>query len=648
MTGVDILVIEDNAPLRRAVATTLRSAGYRPIDAADGRGALAAAREHPPALVITDLMLPDMEPEVLLEQLHVLAAPRPLPVIVVSGSGEKLDTVGRGRGLVSEQLLKPVEPSLLLAAVARHLDSSAEPAPVGRGRTVVIADDDPVQLKLLKLQLERLGFTVIAAADGREALSAVWRVRPAALISDVLMPGFDGFELCRAVRADPDLAGVTVVLVSSAYIEAPDRALALRVGASACLERRPELGEVVDALLVSLDGARADRSESTRGSCCDAQFMSEHLERMRAQLDRQVRANRELRAQLSRSATDLSVVSGISAVVSRMMGTPTMLTEALARCTEVAELTAAVVRLGANGQGPSEIAAIGDDSELKLLRGGLQTSVRHSDANGATHIELPRTGGGVALALPLGPPDAPLGQLAIAWRDHELTDSRLALARTIAGQLGEAVALHQMIDERDCAVEQTIARLSLAAESRDRETAAHTDRVGGYSAMLAQLARLDSTRVELIRVASVMHDVGKIGVPDAVLLKPGPLTEQEFAVMKTHTTIGYRILAGTGVQLLDLAAEIALTHHERIDGTGYPFGLKGEAIPIEGRIAAITDVFDALTSERVYRRAWPLPRVLEALVEGRGTQFDAELLDLFVPAVERGQLPARREHPVHC
>ena len=177
--------------------------------------------------------------------------------------------------------------------------------------------------------------------------------------------------------------------------------------------------------------------------------------------------------------------------------------------------------------------------------------------------------------------------------------------------------------------EETIRRLSWAAESRNQETGEHIVRMSLYCALLARLCGLDAERAEAIRVASPMHDVGKIGIPDRILLKPGRLTEEERRVMEANTEMGHRILAGSGVELLDLAARMALTHHERIDGTGYPSALAGEAIPIEGRICAVADVFDALTSDRVYRKAFQPDEARAMMLEGRGTQFDADLLDLF-------------------
>lgn len=182
--------------------------------------------------------------------------------------------------------------------------------------------------------------------------------------------------------------------------------------------------------------------------------------------------------------------------------------------------------------------------------------------------------------------------------------------------------------------EETIMRLSIAVESRDSETGSHIERMGRYCALLADRLGWPDERVVLLRMASPLHDVGKIAIPDAILLKPGALTADERTGMERHAEIGHRILAGSESPLLDLAARIALTHHERWDGCGYPNGLAGEDIPIEGRIAAIADVFDALTSDRVYRPAMEISVALKILVDGRGTHFDSNILDVFFGAID--------------
>ena len=177
--------------------------------------------------------------------------------------------------------------------------------------------------------------------------------------------------------------------------------------------------------------------------------------------------------------------------------------------------------------------------------------------------------------------------------------------------------------------EEIALRLVSAAEHRDPETGAHIRRIGLYSEVLAKALVWDRLAVEEIRLAAPMHDVGKIGVPDQILLKPGGLTRREFGVIERHTTMGAAILADSRVPLLRLARDIALTHHERWDGSGYPEGLAGTAIPEAGRIVAVADVYDALVHARVYRPAIPEPEALKIMRGGRGAHFDPEIFDLF-------------------
>jgi len=182
--------------------------------------------------------------------------------------------------------------------------------------------------------------------------------------------------------------------------------------------------------------------------------------------------------------------------------------------------------------------------------------------------------------------------------------------------------------------EETIQRLAMAAEFRDDETALHTVRMGSFCQILAIRAGLPPADCELIRSASPLHDVGKIGTPDNILLKPGKLTAEEFVIIKKHAEIGHRLLSNSSSTMLETGAIIAWTHHEKFNGSGYPRGLAGESIPIEGRIAAVCDVFDALTSDRVYKKAYPVDKAVEIMMEGRGNHFDPVLLDLFMNSMD--------------
>jgi putative two-component system response regulator len=186
-------------------------------------------------------------------------------------------------------------------------------------------------------------------------------------------------------------------------------------------------------------------------------------------------------------------------------------------------------------------------------------------------------------------------------------------------------------------------RLALAAEYRDDATNQHAKRIGRTAILLARELGFSAKELRQIRRTAPIHDIGKIGIPDEILLKPGKLSAAEFEVIKTHTTIGAQMLSGSQAPLLRMAEQIALTHHERWDGTGYPNGLAGEQIPIAGRIVAVADVFDALAHDRPYKDAWPVDQAAQEIISQAGRQFDPQVVDAFQPldhAPLLGPMPA--------
>ena len=190
--------------------------------------------------------------------------------------------------------------------------------------------------------------------------------------------------------------------------------------------------------------------------------------------------------------------------------------------------------------------------------------------------------------------------------------------------------------------QETILRLSRAAEYRDWETGAHIVRVAWYARIIARELGLPEAEQEILFRAAPMHDVGKIGVPDYILLKPGALDEAEYEIMKQHTVIGYRILGGSSSELLRVAADVALTHHERWDGTGYPERRRGDQIPIGGRIVAVADSYDALTSRRPYKGSWPAELAWEFLATNAGVRFDPDCVAAFRRGRADVDAPAQR------
>lgn len=205
--------------------------------------------------------------------------------------------------------------------------------------------------------------------------------------------------------------------------------------------------------------------------------------------------------------------------------------------------------------------------------------------------------------------------------------SHLALADRAAWLAEEVSKATAEIRERE---REAVFRLARAAEFRDPETGAHIQRMAHYSKLIAARIGLDPAQQDLILEAAPMHDVGKLGTPDMILLKPGKLSPEEFSVMKQHAVIGWEILRDSAAPTLQIAAEIAHTHHEKFDGSGYPRGLAGEQIPLFGRIVAVADVFDALTSARPYKLAWEFGRALAFIAENRGSHFDPVCVDAFL------------------
>jgi HD-GYP domain-containing protein (c-di-GMP phosphodiesterase class II)/methylmalonyl-CoA mutase cobalamin-binding subunit len=227
---------------------------------------------------------------------------------------------------------------------------------------------------------------------------------------------------------------------------------------------------------------------------------------------------------------------------------------------------------------------------------------------------------------------------ALGWRIGE--NGRVALEGEIEHRTSD---LKRALSELEIAQAETVQRLSMAVEFRDEDTGAHIERIGRFSVLLAEHIGMEPEFCERLKHAAPLHDVGKVAIPDAILLKPGPLTPEERAIVETHAEEGHRLVRGSSSSILDMAATIALSHQEKWDGSGYPRGLKGETIPIEGRIVAVADVFDALTSDRVYRKAFSVDEAVQMMREQRGRHFDPVLLDAFMEVLGRSGPDAREQ-----
>jgi putative two-component system response regulator len=235
----------------------------------------------------------------------------------------------------------------------------------------------------------------------------------------------------------------------------------------------------------------------------------------------------------------------------------------------------------------------------------------------------------------------PLSPYEVRLRVQNLLETRF-LHRTLQehNQLLEA-RVRERTEDLERARLETLRRLAEAAEFRDDDTGEHTRRVGRMSAAIGAALGLGSDEVTLLRTVAPLHDVGKIGIPDRVLLKPSALSPEDFEVMKTHTVIGERLLGGSEFTVLETAAEVALSHHERWDGGGYPHGFQGSEIPLSGRIVAVADTWDALRHTRPYKPAWTHEEALTEVESQSGGQFDPDVVDAFRTVVHREGAPIR-------
>lgn len=235
------------------------------------------------------------------------------------------------------------------------------------------------------------------------------------------------------------------------------------------------------------------------------------------------------------------------------------------------------------------------------------------------------------LAIGAGPSNlalaVPLDELA----PDDLATSSLLIEQSIAWQRGMLLKkVAELTAELEGARFEMLQRLALAAEYRDDDTYEHTERVGRTAAKIASQLGLGPDQIKVLRKAAPLHDVGKLAIPDSIMLKPGRLSEQEYEIMQTHAELGARLLSGSNSPVLQMGEVIALNHHERWDGAGYPAGLAGENIPLAGRVVAVADVFDALTHARPYKSAWPLERAIAEIQRGAGSQFDPHVVNAFL------------------
>jgi PAS domain S-box-containing protein len=431
-----IMVVEDNPATRRMVRNALVRSGHEVLEAPDGETALALMKSEQPRVVLQDLMLPDADGFELVGKLRRIARGTDVSILAFSGFVSDLDEARISKVGFDDIIAKPIAPSRLVPLIEAHLPALAPaPSQFGAGRRLVIADDDPMQLKLATFRLTRLGFQVEPVADGKAALEALRRRAPDVVVSDVMMPELDGFGLAMAVRQDPALRAVPVLLVTSSYVDPADRELARRAGANDLVPRTPELGELLDSLRSTL-AAKQDTPQLDAGVLEDLE--KEHNRRVFRQLERQVMINTGLARRCSVLASELSVLSGISEAVLNQRNMDAALDSSLAECFDAGGIAQGAlylcdperpseplrVRVIGTGSEPNALISLFDlDPKLRELIDNAHTVCIPSSGELPEALEqalLKRAGASAMLIVPLVSSGQSLGCLLMIARGREL------------------------------------------------------------------------------------------------------------------------------------------------------------------------------------------------------------------------------------
>jgi PAS domain S-box-containing protein len=448
-----VLVVEDNPSTRKMFRVTLESAGYAVVEAPDCRTALDIVERCRPDLIVQDLILPDMDGLELARGLREKLGDAPVPIICVSGFLSRLDEARALKGGFAQVLVKPVDPFQLLDIVKLHLAvPSTTEEPLGEGRLLLVVDDDPLQLKLAQIWFSGLGFNVLVAGDGAAALDLARREHPVAIVSDVLMPGMDGFALCIAVRRDAELARVPVVLISSAYVEDADRNLAMRVGASALLSKMESLEPVGRAIVAALN-----EPPPTPPTEPVELLEREHSRRSLYQLERQVQQNTRLLQRSTLQEAQLAVLAGVAEALARNRVVNGVLGDVLAACLDMAGISKGVLYLNEGGRLGLKHQIGFSEAEISKLRNvfGCEEALATFAARGnVVLVPSPAVPADLAqklivdigvtslLLVPVSWAATTFGLMVLGARTADITgEDALAFARVLGAQMGQAIGL---------------------------------------------------------------------------------------------------------------------------------------------------------------------------------------------------------------
>ncbi|MGB9625422.1 MAG: HD domain-containing phosphohydrolase [Phycisphaerae bacterium] len=492
-------------------------------------------------------------------------------------------------------------------------------------RSIVLAvDPAPTVHRFLRTFLATEPVEILSANDGTTAMKTMEDRRVDLVLVALTLPDMSGFDVCRRIKDNPCTAAVPVMILAE-NASRTEKVRGLQEGAADFLAKPIDPSELLARLRAALRSRQMQRELEQQNS------MLYQLHEFSLRLNAMETVEDTLRAALI-CALSLTY-SGRGCILVPDRRAAGRLLVAHMEGVRNRETTELAMRIGAPVSG-------------HVFAGNGLRVVNTIEDLGNEHAEdVAFLGGPPFISLALPSQRGPLGVLNVAGKlmESHYSDQDIRILRCVAATAGVAVESQQRRLRLDQTRDAALLGLAGLAEWRDPETGAHLERLCGYAQLLAEgLAQtrkyartIDRAFLEALSRSVPMHDIGKVAVPDNVLLKPGKLTEAEFDIMKTHTEVGAKVLRSMAERagrdlFLDMAYEIAMHHHERYDGTGYPTGLAGEAIPLAARITAVADVYDALVTDRVYRKAWPHEKAVSYIRQNAGSHFDPDVVAVFL------------------
>lgn len=548
---------------------------------------------------------------------------------------------------------------------------------------ILIVDDHEQDLYLLKSFLSRSGHQVMEASNGIEALEVAKANPPDVIISDILMPVMDGFSLCHEWTRDESLRKIPFVFYTATYTDPKDEELALRLGAARFIVKPLEMTEflsILDAVLAEVQtGTLVNQRDAVHEEMTYYRMYNERLirkledkmlelEKVNQALEQEIDERKQAEAQITRLLEEsqrrlnqVEALHSIDLAISGSMDLRTTLNILLKHVETLLDVDAANILLFslslqqfsfAAGRGFSTDQIEGANVRLGSSFAGRAALERKTvvisgelsaQANRDFSTMYEKEGFVSYAGVPLIAKGQIKGVLEVYHRAaHRPEREWLNLLETLAGQAAIAIdnaqlfeGLQQSNTELTLAYDATIAGWSRAMDLRDKETEGHTQRVTDLTLKLARAMNVHESQLRHLRHGALLHDIGKMGIPDSILLKEDELTDEEWEKMRQHPGLAYEMLSS--IRYLQPALDIPYCHHEKWDGTGYPRGLTGSEIPIAARIFAVADVWDAITSNRPYRKAWSREEALGYIREQSGKYFDPQVVEEFFRLISEDQ-----------